>query len=33
VIRITGDDGNDFDNGSSRLKRLRVVSTFEYELK
>jgi len=33
VIRITGDDGNDFDNGSSRMKRLRVVSTFEYELK
>lgn len=33
VIRISGDDGNDFDNGSSRLKRLRVVSTFEYELK
>jgi hypothetical protein len=33
VIRITGDDGNDFDNGSSRLKRLRVVSTFVYELK
>ena len=33
VIRITGDDGNDFDDGSSRRKRLRVVSTFEYELK
>ncbi|MGE0096893.1 MAG: SIMPL domain-containing protein [Hydrogenophaga sp.] len=33
VIRITGDDGNDFDDGSSRMKRLRVVSTFEYELK
>jgi hypothetical protein len=33
VIRITGDDGNDFDDGSSRGKRLRVVSTFEYELK
>ena len=33
VIRITGDDGTDFDNGSSRLKRLRVVSTFEYELR
>ena len=32
VIRITGDDGNDFDDGSSRMKRLRVVSTFEYEL-
>ena len=33
VIRITGDDGNDFDDGSSRTKRLRVVSTFEYELR
>lgn len=33
VIRISGDDGNDFDDGSSRTKRLRVVSTFEYELK
>jgi uncharacterized protein len=33
VIRITGDDGNDFDDGSSRVKRLRVVSTFEYELR
>jgi hypothetical protein len=33
VIRITGDDGNDFDDGSSRRKRLRVVSTFEYELR
>lgn len=33
VIRIAGDDGNDFDDGSSRTKRLRVVSTFEYELK
>ncbi len=33
VIRITGDDGNDYDDGSSRMKRLRVVSTFEYELK
>jgi hypothetical protein len=33
VIRITGDDGNDFDDGSSRGKRLRVVSTFEYELR
>lgn len=32
VIRITGDDGNDFDDGSSRQKRLRVVSTFVYEL-
>ncbi|GLS14617.1 MULTISPECIES: SIMPL domain-containing protein [Hydrogenophaga] len=33
VIRITGDDGNDFDDGSSRSKRLRVVSSFEYELR
>jgi len=33
VISITGDDGNDFDDGSSRNKRLRVVSTFEYELR
>ncbi|MCZ2415542.1 MAG: SIMPL domain-containing protein [Burkholderiales bacterium] len=32
VIRIAGDDGGDFDDGSSRVKRLRVVSTFEYEL-
>ncbi len=32
AIRITGDDGNDYDDGSSRAKRLRVVSTFEYEL-
>ena len=33
VIRIAGDDGNDYDDGSSRTKRLRVVSTFEYELR
>ena len=33
AIRITGTDGNDFDDGSSRSKRLRVVSTFEYELR
>ena len=33
ITTITGDDGNDFDDGSSRMKRLRVVSTFEYELK
>jgi hypothetical protein len=33
AIRITGDDGNDYDDGSSRTKRLRVVSTFEYELR
>jgi hypothetical protein len=33
VIQISGADGNDFDDGSSRTKRLRVVSTFAYELK
>lgn len=33
VIRITGDDGNDYDDGSSRTKRLRVVSSFVYELR
>lgn len=33
VIRITGDDGNDYDDGRSRTKRLRVVSSFEYELR
>jgi hypothetical protein len=33
VIRITGDDGGEHDDGSSRTKRLRVVSTFEYELR
>lgn len=33
VIRITGDDGNEYDDGSSRGKRLRVVSTFEFELR
>lgn len=33
VIRITGDDGNEYDDGSSRTKRLRVVSSFEYELR
>ena len=32
VIRISGDDGSDFDDGRSRAKRLRVVSTFEYAL-
>lgn len=32
VIRITGDDGNEYDDESSRGKRLRVVSTFEFEL-
>jgi len=33
VIRITGDDGNDHDDGRSRTKCLRVVSSFEYELR
>ncbi len=36
VIRISGDgDGGDgdFDDGSARVKRLRVVSTFQYELR
>jgi hypothetical protein len=33
VISMAGDDGNDYDDGSSRTKRLRVVSTFEYELR
>lgn len=33
VIRISGDDGSEFDDGSSRTKRLRVVSSFEYELR
>ncbi len=33
VIRISGDDGGDYDDGSARVKRLRVVSTFEYELR
>ncbi|MCD6667346.1 MAG: SIMPL domain-containing protein [Hydrogenophaga sp.] len=33
AIRITGDDGSDYDDGSSRVKRLRVVSSFEYELR
>jgi hypothetical protein len=33
VIRISGDDGSEIDDGSSRIKRLRVVSTFEYELR
>jgi len=32
VIRITGSDGSDWDDGSSRMKRLRVVSTFQYAL-
>ncbi|MFP5324566.1 MAG: SIMPL domain-containing protein [Gammaproteobacteria bacterium] len=33
AIRITGYDGSDYDDGSSRVKRLRVVSSFEYELR
>jgi hypothetical protein len=33
VISISGSDGQGFDDGSSQTKRLRVVSTFEYELK
>ena len=36
VIRRSGDgDGGDgdFDDGSARVKRLRVVSTFQYELR
>lgn len=33
VITISGRDGQGFDDGSSRTKRLRVVSTFEYELR
>lgn len=33
VIRITGDDGTDYDDGRSRTKRLRVVSSFVYELR
>ena len=33
VISISGDDGGDHDSGRSRMKRLRVVSTFVYELR
>lgn len=33
VITISGSDGQGYDDGSSRTKRLRVVSTFEYELR
>ncbi len=33
VIQITGDDGYEYDSGGSIGKRLRVVSTFVYELK
>lgn len=32
VIRITDDDGADFDRGRTIGKRLRVVSTFVYQL-
>ncbi len=33
VISISGGDGMDHDSGGSRVKRLRVVSTFVYELR
>ncbi|MDP5052595.1 MAG: SIMPL domain-containing protein [Congregibacter sp.] len=33
IIQITGTGGNPYDSASSREKRLRVVSTFEYYLK
>lgn len=33
VISISGADGNEHDSGGSRVKRLRVVSTFVYELR
>jgi hypothetical protein len=33
VISIGGADGNEHDSGGSRVKRLRVVSTFVYELR
>ena len=33
VISISGDDGGEHDSGSARMKRLRVVSTFVYELR
>jgi hypothetical protein len=33
VIQISGAAGSDYDDGSSREKRLRVVSTFVYELR
>jgi hypothetical protein len=32
TIRVADDDGTDADTGSTRSKRLRVVSTFEYAL-
>lgn len=33
VISISGGDGREHDGGGSRMKRLRVVSTFVYELR
>lgn len=33
VISISGADGSEHDSGGSRVKRLRVVSTFVYELR
>lgn len=32
VIQIGGADGQGYDDGSSRIKRLRVVSSFQYTL-
>lgn len=32
TIRVADDDGTDADTGTTRTKRLRVVSTFEYAL-
>ena len=32
VIQIGGADGQGYDDGSSRIKRLRVVSSFQYSL-
>ncbi len=33
VIQVGAAGGQDFDDGSARVKRLRVVSTFQYELR
>lgn len=33
VISISADDGSEGDSGQTRMKRLRVVSTFTYELR
>ncbi len=33
VVQISGDDGQGGDDGAARSKRLRVVSTFVYELR